>query len=55
MGEDGQAVMASEARAAWMDHLHECRACPVNLCDKGDELASAVRQTLAPGEKWEWA
>lgn len=40
-------------RAAWLDHLHECTQCPVNLCDRGEELAAAVRASMARGESWE--
>ena len=43
------------ARDKWLDHLHECTLCPVNLCDRGEELAAEVRATLAPNETWEWA
>ena len=48
-------MSALDARERWIDHLHECTRCPVDLCDKGEELAAEVRATLAPEETWEWA
>lgn len=44
-----------EDRKAWLDHLADCTLCPVDLCDKGVELAAAVRASMAPEETWEWA
>lgn len=51
----GGMMAALDDRKRWLDHLAECTLCPVNLCDKGEELAAAVRQSMAPGETWEWA
>jgi hypothetical protein len=42
-----------EDRRAWLDHLHDCTLCPVNMCDRGLELAAAVRDTMTEGETWE--
>lgn len=44
---------ALDDRLRWLDHLHECTRCPVQLCDTGLELAAAVRDSMAPGETWE--
>ena len=41
---------APEARRAWLDHLAECTLCPVDLCDKGMELAAEVRASLGEDE-----
>jgi hypothetical protein len=46
-------VSALRDRIRWLDHLHDCCQCPVNLCDRGMELAAAVRESMAPGETWE--
>ena len=48
-------MSALDDRKRWLDHLHECTLCPVDLCDKGMELAAAVRESMARGEAWEWA
>jgi hypothetical protein len=50
-------MTALDDRNAWLAHLHECTRCPVDLCDRGLELAAAVRESMAPGETWEgvWA
>lgn len=48
-------MSALDDRRRWLEHLHYCTRCPVDLCDKGVELAAAVRQSMAPGETWEWA
>ena len=48
-------MTAIDARKAWLDHLDQCTLCPVDLCDKGVELAAAVRASMAPEETWEWA
>ena len=38
----------------WLNHLmFECCSCPAQRCDRGDELAAAVRELMAPGETWE--
>jgi len=46
-------VTALDDRRAWLAHLRECTQCPVNRCDRGDELAAAVRETLTPGDHWQ--
>jgi hypothetical protein len=46
-------VSALDDRNRWLAHLHECTLCPVNLCDRGLELAAAVQASMAPGESWE--
>lgn len=51
----GEQMAALEDRKRWLEHMHECTRCPVDLCDKGVELAAAVRASLAPGESWDWA
>lgn len=51
----GEQMTARDDRDRWLEHMHECTLCPVDLCDKGEELAAAVRASLAPGESWEWA
>lgn len=33
-------------RARWVNHLGDCTLCPVNPCDRGEELAAAARETL---------
>lgn len=43
---------ALEDRLRWLAHLHECTRCPVDLCDRGVELAADVRDSMAPGETW---
>jgi hypothetical protein len=50
-------VSALDDRRAWLDHLHDCCRCPTDLCDRGAELAAAVRDSMAHGETWEgvWA
>lgn len=40
-------------RRAWLAHLRYCTRCPTDLCDRGEELAAAVRATMTPGESWE--
>lgn len=40
-------------RSLWLAHLKHCTRCPVDLCDRGLELAAAVRESIAPGETWE--
>lgn len=44
-------------RKRWLDHLQDCTLCPTSPCDRGLELAAAVRDSIAPGEEWEgvWA
>jgi hypothetical protein len=46
-------VSALDDRNRWLAHLHECTLCPVNLCDRGLELAAAVQASMGPGESWE--
>jgi hypothetical protein len=46
-------MSALEDRVRWLAHLHECIECPTYLCDRGAELAAAVRESMAPGETWE--
>ena len=46
-------MSALDDRNRWLAHLHECTLCPVNLCDRGLELAAAVQASMAPGESWE--
>ena len=46
-------MSALDDRNRWLAHLHECTLCPVNLCDRGEELAAAVRATMAHEESWE--
>jgi hypothetical protein len=40
-------------RSLWLAHLRYCTRCPTDLCDRGEELAAAVRETLAHGETWQ--
>lgn len=46
-------MTAISARSAWLAHLRCCTRCPTDLCDRGEELAAAVRATMAPGETWQ--
>jgi hypothetical protein len=46
-------VSALNDRMEWLLHLRECTLCPVDLCDRGEELAAAVQASMAPGESWE--
>lgn len=46
-------MTALNDRRLWLAHLRECTLCPVNMCDRGLELAAAVEATLAPGETWQ--
>jgi hypothetical protein len=46
-------MTALDDRNRWLAHLHECTRCPANRCHQGDELAAAVRETLAPGDHWQ--
>lgn len=46
-------MSAIEDRKLWLAHLRECTLCPVNPCDRGLELAAAVRESMDPGESWE--
>ena len=46
-------MTALDDRNRWLAHLRECTLCPVNLCDRGLELAAAVQASMDPGESWE--
>jgi len=46
-------MAALDDRRAWLDHLAECTRCPVDLCDQGEELAAAVRASVADEESAE--
>ena len=37
-------------RVRWIIHLQDCTLCPVNLCDRGEELAAAARESLTPDQ-----
>ena len=44
-------MSALDDRNRWLDHLnHECARCPADLCDRGLELAAAVRDSMAEDE-----
>ena len=45
-------MSALDDRRQWLDHLDDCTLCPTYPCDKGEELMAAVREGLAPGERW---
>ena len=38
----------------WLAHCRWCGLCPANydLCDRGVELAAAVRESMVSGESW---
>jgi hypothetical protein len=46
-------MTALDDRRRWLAHLHDCCQCPANPCDRGLELAAAVRESMAPGESWQ--
>lgn len=50
-------MAATEDRANWIIHVHDCTQCGTatclaDLCDVGALLASDVRASMAPGETW---
>ena len=47
-------MTALDDRRRWLDHLADCTRCPTDPCDRGAELMAAVRESMAPGETWEW-
>lgn len=46
-------MSALSDRSLWLAHLRYCTQCPADLCDRGMELAAAVRESMAPQETWE--
>ena len=46
-------MTAISDRSRWLAHLRYCTQCPANLCDRGEELAAAVKASMTPGEFWQ--
>lgn len=43
-------MSALSDRSLWLAHLRYCTRCPTDLCDRGEELYAAVRESMVPGE-----
>ena len=39
-------MTAVSDRSLWLAHLRYCTRCPTDLCDRGLELAAAVRDSM---------